>query len=137
MPTDLSLDVRRSIVAHLKSYAPLTGIVSAARIYGEESPANTEWPFIRYGLPIVDEFEATGWDGSEQEVTIHAFVNGPATDNVSRAARQVVEAMKSWAPVGLGVAAGEWLGTTILRDSPEAEGSKYHAVIRFNVAVTA
>lgn len=137
MPTDLSLDVRRSIVAHLKNYAPLTMIVSAARIYGEEAPANTEWPFIRYGLPLVGQFEATGWDGSEQEVTIHAFANGPGTDSISRAAKQVVEAMKGWTPAGLGVAAGEWLGTTLLRDSPEAEASKYHAVIRFNVAVTA
>lgn len=123
-------------MAHLKTFAPLTSLVSAVRIYPEEAPANPTWPFIRYGLPIASEFEATGWDGHEQEVTIHAFANGPGSDNLARIAKQVVEAMKSWVPDGLGIAAAEWTATDTLRDSPEAEQSKYHAVIRFNVAVT-
>jgi hypothetical protein len=138
MPTDYSLEVRRSIVTHLKAFAPLTGLVSVASIYPEETPAEPRWPFIRYGVPLVGQFEATGWDGSEQEVTLHAFANGPGMDLASRIAKQVTEAMKSWTPpAGTGIAAAEWVDTQFLRDGPPEEASKYHAVIRFNVAVTA
>lgn len=135
MPTDYSLEVRRSIVTHLKGFGALTAKVSAARIYPEEAPANPQFPFIRYGLPLVDPFEATGWDGSEQEVTIHAFANGPGTDAAYGIATQVIEAMKVWPGVpGTGIVAGEWLGTVMLRE-PAEEQSKYHAAIRFAVAV--
>lgn len=137
MPTDYSLEVRRSVVACLQGYAPLTGLVSANRIFGEYAK-NPTWPFIRYGLPITEGFEATGWDGSEHDVTIHVFFNGPTTDQVDGAAKQVVEAMKGWqSPVGTGIVTAEWAGTQVLRDSPEDQAAKYHAVIRFAIAVAA
>lgn len=136
MPTDYSLDVRKSIVANLKAFAPLTARISAARIYGEEAPADPQWPFIRYGLSDAAAFEATGWDGSEHDVAIHAFVNGPYTDNIEKAVTQIVEAMKGWqAPSGLGIVTAEWIGKAVIRDNPGEEQSKYHAIIRFAIAV--
>lgn len=138
MPTDYSLEVRKSIVVHLKAFGPLVALVAAASIHGEEAPADPDWPFIRYGLSDDAAFEALGWDGSEHAVTIHAFSNGPYTDAVKRITKQVIEAMKTWqAPTGTGIVAAEWEGTTMLRDSGPNEASKYHAVIRFAVAVAA
>lgn len=138
MPTDYALEVRKSAVTHLKGYAPLTARVSAGSIWGEEVPSDQAWPFIRYGLPVTLPFEATGWDGSEHDLTWHAFANGPFTDAVDQIAALVVEAMETWsAPSGTGIVAAEWRGTTILRDSGPDEQSKYHAVIRFDVAVAA
>lgn len=139
MPTDYGTDVRRSIVTHLQGFAPLTSRVAAASIFGEWAGSDPEWPFIRYGLQENLPFEATGWDGSEHEVTIHAFANGdPGTSSIGAIAAQVVEAMKTWeAPIGLGIVTAEWAGTNVLRDSPAPEESKYHAVIRFAVAVAA
>lgn len=136
MPTDYSLEVRQSIVAHLAGYAPLTSLVSAARIYGEEPPTDPVWPFIRYGLDLNGPFEATGWDGSKHDVTIHAFARGPYADAGQKIAKQVVEAMKTWSgPSGTGIVTAEWQDTIPLRDSPPEEKSRYHFVIRFAVAV--
>ena len=136
MPNDYSLEVRRSIIAHLQGFGALTSLVAAASIHGEEVPANPDWPFMRYGLSDDDAFEATGWDGSEHAVTLHAFSNGPYTDAVKRIAKQVVKAMETWsAPAGTGIVAAEWRGTTTIRDSGPTEQSKYHSIIRFEIAV--
>lgn len=136
MPTDYSLEVRQSIVARLKAFAALTSLVSANSIYGEETAADPKWPFIRYGLSDAAPFEATGWDGSEHDVAIHAFANGPYTDAIEAIARQVVEAMKAWqAPAGTGIVSAEWIGKTVIRDSPPEQKAKYHAIIRFTIAV--
>ena len=132
MPTDRSLDVRRAVVAHLRGYAPLVALVSAGRIYGEQPPADPDWPFIRYGYAIVEPYDAQGYDGSAQAITIHVFANGPYTDNIHRIAGQVTEAMKSWEPpADTGTVACEWTGTNILTEDP----GKFHAVINFNVTV--
>jgi hypothetical protein len=139
MPTDYGLEVRQSIITHLQGYVPLTALVSASRIFGEYAGATPTWPFIRYGLPDDAPFEATGWDGSEHAVTIHAFVNGdPGGDQVRRVAKQVVAAMQTWTgPTGLGIVTAEWERTNVLRDSPQQEENKYHAAILFAVAVAA
>ena len=136
MATDLSLDVRRAIISHLRGYAPLVALVSAQRIYGEQPPADPDWPFIRYGYALIEPYDAQGYEGSAQAITIHAFANGPYTDAVQRIAAQVVEAMKSWEPpTGTGIVACEWTGTNVLIDDPSASASKYHAAINFSVTV--
>lgn len=137
MATDYSLEVRRSVVAHLKSFGPLTALVSAARIYGEKQPVDAAWPFVRYGLSEAAPFDATGWDGSEHDVAIHAFANGPYTDAIEGISKQIIEAMKVWPGVpGTGIVSAEWIGPkTIVRDSPPEQEAKYHSIIRFAIAV--
>lgn len=139
MPIDYGLQVRQSIVTHLQGFAPLTALVAAASIYGEYAGATPAWPFIRYGLPDDGPFEATGWDGSEHAVAIHAFANGdPGGNSIRNISKQVVAALATWqGPTGLGIVQGEWDRTIVLRDSPAQEENKYHAVITFNVAVAA
>lgn len=135
MSTDNTLRVRQSIVAYLRSYAPLTALVTSSRIYGEEPPANVTWPFIRYSSTTLP-YDATCWSGSTHLVSIHVFCNGPFTDAVLRAAAQVVEAMKAYEPDG--TIEVEWAGNIgPLRDSPETEASKYHVVVQFNVTLLA
>lgn len=134
MPTDYSLEVRKQVVAHLKGYAPLTDLVSAARIYGEQPPADPDWPFIRYGLGIAGPYEATGpLEGSTHRVTLHAFSHGPYTDAIHAIARQVVAAMYTFQPVQ-SLLDMQWAGTQILRDTDEANA--YHAVIEFDLVVS-
>lgn len=136
MPTDLSLEVRRAVVSHLKGWPALTALVSASRIYGEQPDADPTWPFIRYGYAIVAPYEAQGWDGSEQAVTIHAFANGPYTDAVHRIAKAIVEAMTALdAPANTGIVACEWTGTVVITDGPDPSSNKYHAIINFDVTV--
>lgn len=134
MPTDYSLEVRKQVVAHLKGYAPLTDLVSAGRIYGEQPPADPDWPFIRYGLGIAGPYEATGpLEGSTHRVTLHAFSHGPYTDAIHAIARQVVAAMYTFQPVQ-SLLDMQWAGTQILRDTDEANA--YHAVIEFDLVVS-
>lgn len=133
MSTDHSLRLRQEIVAHLKSYAPLTALVASSSIHGEFVKADPAWPFIRYSSTTLP-FEATCWSGSQHLVTIHVFANGPFTDSVLRIAAQVVEAMKAFHPEG--EIEVEWTGTPgPLNDSPPGETAKYHAPVQFTVTV--
>lgn len=116
MATDNSLMVRRETVSHLKSFAPLTALIAAASIYPENSPANASWPFIRYSAFSVP-WGGQGYSGSQHNVDIHVFSNGPGTDNIHNAVAQVIEAMKSLKFVGR--ADHEWIGTVgPLNDAP-------------------
>lgn len=133
MSTDNTLRVRRAVVSHLKSYAPLTALVASSSIYGEQPPANPAWPFIRYGSTTLP-YEATCWSGSTHLVDIHVFANGPYTDAVLNAHAQVIEAMKGFVPDG--AIEVEWANSIgPLRDSPPAEAAKYHMVAQFNVTL--
>ena len=135
MSTDNTLRVRREIVAHLKSYAPLTALISANSIYGEQPPSNPDWPFIRYSSTTLP-YDATCWSGSTHLVDIHVFCNGSYTDAVLNASAQVVEAMKGFVPEG--TIEVEWANSIgPLRDSPPTEAAKYHMVVQFNVTVVA
>lgn len=130
-PIDHALLVRQGVVAHLKAYAPLTGLVSAARICGEEPPAKIDWPFIRYGFPITTPYVATRMQGSAHRVTLHAFAHGPFTDSVLKIAAAIVKGMQSLTLETLDLVDLQWVGTNVIRDTDEANG--YHAVCDFDL----
>lgn len=133
MATDNSLLVRRETVSHLKSFAPLTALIAAASIYPENAPANTPWPFIRYSAFSVP-WGGQEYSGSQHNVDIHVFSNGPGTDHVHNAVAQVIEAMKSLSFAGR--AEHEWIGTVgPLNDAPNGETYKWHSVVSFRVSV--
>lgn len=45
-------DVRRAVIARLKSDAPLIAVVPAAQIHPSTTPASPTWPFIRWDAPF-------------------------------------------------------------------------------------
>lgn len=121
---DLTLETRRSIIAHL------TPRITGAGVYGEFTPANVAWPFIRYNSTTTP-YEDSCHDGSVILVDLHVFANGPSTDAVLLLARQVIAAMATWTD-------GEatWTGNIgPLADNPEA--SKWHVVIQYRVVTVA
>lgn len=131
MPADLSLDIRKAIVAHLRADTSVTNLVPAERIYGEQPAVSVpDWPFIRFGMPIAAPWEATCYDGSQNRVTLHVFAEGPGTDAVARIAASVVASMGNWEPALFEDAGGGWVGTQILEDE---EPEKLHAVVQFDV----
>lgn len=133
MPTDNSLLVRREVVKHLKSYADLIALVAAGSIYPENPPSDAKWPFIRYSSFSIP-WGGTEYVGSQHNVDIHVFSNGPGTDNIHNAAAQVVEAMKSLHFAGL--AESEWIGNVgPLDDVPSGETMKWHTIVSFRVSV--
>lgn len=71
--SDYALPVRRAILPRLKAVGALTQFVPAASIYPSTVPANRTLPFIRYGVPTVTPFRATGLDSSQFRIAISAF----------------------------------------------------------------
>jgi len=131
--TDNSLRVRREVVAHLKTFAPLTALVAAAHIHGERVPADPVWPYLRYAATTLP-YDASCWSGSTHLVSIHAYSNGPYTDSILQIGAQIVEAMKQFEPDG--EIEVEWANNIgPFNDSPSGETSKYHLVTQFNVTV--
>jgi hypothetical protein len=132
MPTDLSLDIRKAVVAHMRADAALISLVPSNRIYGEQPTAAVpDWPFIRYGYPIAVPWEATCYDGSQNRATIHVFADGPGTDSVARIAKAVVASMANFQPALFEDVGSGWLGTNILPDGEEPD--KLHAVVEFEI----
>lgn len=126
---DLSLEIRRAIVAHLRADATVTALVPAARIYGEFAVSDV-FPFIRMGYPATAQFEATGWDGSEADFAIHVFADGPGTDAVLTIAKRVVASMTNFAPASIDGAFADWLRTDVV---PDVVPEKLHAIVVFRV----
>lgn len=133
MATDNSLLVRREVVKNLKSFAPLTALISSESIYPENPPSGVKWPFIRYSS-FAQPWGGQDYSGSMHFIDIHVFSNGPGTDNVHNSVAQVIEAMKSLEFAGR--ADREWIGTVgPLNDAPTGEAFKWHSVVSFRVSV--
>lgn len=117
---DLTLETRQSIVSHL---GPTLG---GAVVYGEFTPGDVPWPFIRYGSNTTP-YEDSCKVGSTVAVDIHVFADGPTTDAVLALAKLVVARMSSWAGGD-----ADYLGNIgPLADNPEA--SKWHVVVQYSV----
>lgn len=135
MAIDVSNSLQIAVVSQLEAFAPLVAIVPVSRIYGMQVPANPVYPFIRYGFPIVNGFEAVCWDGITSRVTIHAFAEttaaGAGETVVSDIASLIVQAMSDFNPATINVIDCEFLQTRILQDGNEAD--RFHAVIEFSI----
>lgn len=64
---------RREALSKLKSNAELVALVPAARIYGQAVPANTPWPFIRFGPTSGTLFTASCTRGEQLSFPVHGF----------------------------------------------------------------
>lgn len=127
--TDLSLELRQSILAHLRADAQLTALVPAEFIFGEFALVDAP-TFIRLGDPLAEAFEASGWSGSENSLVIHAFAQGPGRDAIQLISKRVVAAMEDFEPQNIAGGWAQWQDTQVLPDPiPEL----LHAVIRFEV----
>lgn len=137
MAVDLSRPLKAAIVDHLASSANVTAFVPADRVYAMTPPAKPKWPFIRYGSPISEGWDASCWEGSNTRVTIHAFAETTATyageDRALDIAAAIVDAMRDFDPADLGIIENEWIQTNCFKDSPEAD--QWHTVIEFNITV--
>jgi hypothetical protein len=128
--------LREAIVTDLKADGALTTIVPAARVYGMRQPADTDWPFTRYGAPSSSPRRATCLDGSDVDITLHAFSKQPFEDECA----EMVAAMASrldgkvlHLPDGAR-AHMRWTGNQIIPDA--AEASAWHGLSRFVATIT-
>lgn len=136
LPADHSLAVREAVVRRQLAAPSVTSII-ANRAFGQRVPADAAWPYTKCGAPMVQPFEATGWGGGDEDLTIHAFANGPDEAPCSRLAAAVVEAL-SQDDLDLGpdiaLVSLDWVSTQIIPD--EGDSGAYHAIIRFRIVTT-
>lgn len=60
-------------------------------VWGEKQPADSPWPFIRYGVPILTPDEVSTLTGARHRVTLHVFARGPSMDECSAICALVVD----------------------------------------------
>lgn len=132
-PIDHWLMLRKAWVAHLIANAPVAGLVTVEKIWGEKPPANIKWPFIRIGNAITTPYVATRQNGSSHRLTTHVFAKGSDTNDVSRIAAEVVDLMEGFSIPSLDLVDRQWVGTNVLRDTDETDA--WHAAIDFDLIV--
>lgn len=132
--------LRDGMIKRLENRAPLTAMVPAARIYGEAQPSVTDWPFVRYGAPILTPEEASGWTGARHRVTFHVFARGPSMDECAAICAQIVNELDGQDidlvfPDGVDREATAYelflQASQIIRDGTE----DWHGIVEFNVTV--
>ena len=75
MATGIQRLVRKAVLSTLKANAPLIALVPAPRIYGQTTPSNVVWPFIRLGGPTTLPLRASCLSGAGfVTFDVHAFV---------------------------------------------------------------
>lgn len=132
-PIDHWLAIRKSWVRHLKDYDPLTAIISADRIYGEQADIEGEpkWPFIRLGPKISSPWSATGLVGSVARLSTHSFHSGPFTDEAERAAAEVLKASNTFSLATLEIVDLQWVASNTIPD-PGKVGA-WHSIVDIDV----
>lgn len=134
MPTDLSHDLRRLIVAHLRADATVTALVPSDRIFAEIAYTNDddapqpETPFIRMGWPDAEGYEATCWSGSSHAYSIHVFAGTVA--DVSSIAKRVQTSVENLEPATFDLVENEWRRTNIIQ---ERDTGIIHAAMRWDM----
>lgn len=79
---DHSLILRKGIVAHQKAYAPLTALIPAASMYGEQPKAVPSWPWSRVGFIPMIPVRLDGYVGGSYAITLHTFSKANGTDEI-------------------------------------------------------
>lgn len=133
---DHDSELREAIINALKADDDVAAIVGS-RVYGTQPPAKPDWPFVRYGFPIVTPFKAQGWRGAVYELTINAFCKGGAGAEaaVDALARAIVFALDEIdVPISGagGVVMLQWTRKQVIRDTDEA--GAYHGIVQFDAA---
>lgn len=138
---DHSEELAKAVVAELKQSPDVAAIVDT-RVYTDLPGRNTGWPFIHLGLPTFGPYEASGWNGSEHDLTVHTFAkqvgNVLGTTAISRLNRAVIATLNNASlPLAPGV---DWASIDLVDDlsavqvvRDPVEPGACHGIIRFNV----
>lgn len=148
MARNSSLFVRRAGLTLLAGDAALTAIVGP-RIYPPQRPAEPQWPFVGWGVPIVGPFEASCMDGNESDLAVHAYAATEGTgaqtisgeEQATEIAARIETVLADAGEVDLtahgcpfpATAHFTWLQTQVIQDGAEADA--FHAIVQFRVNV--
>lgn len=137
MARDFHLPLREAIITALTADESVTDKVPAERVYGMRQPAQTQWPFTRYGQP---DSRAAGL-GEDISVSLHGFSKAAYENECAEIMAALVNSLDGRV-LSLddgsenGVKAHlNWRGTQIIPDA--AEANAWHGIARFDATITA
>lgn len=131
MAKDLSLPLRQAAVTRLKASAGLLELVPDEQVYGMRQPAQTDWPFTRYGAPDAGPLGA----GSLTDFTVHAFSKDAFEDECARICSAIVDELDGavLALNGGFKAHVTWKRTQVIPDA--AEANAWHGIVQLTARV--
>jgi hypothetical protein len=131
MSRNFILPLREAIVSHLKADASFTAKQSADAIHGMRQPAETAWPFTRYGG---GETRAAGL-GEDVTVTLHNFSKGAFENECAEIQSAMVESLdgKTLALESGVVARLSWRNSQLIPDA--AEANAWHGITHFAATI--
>lgn len=148
MARNSSIYVRRAGLVLLKGDAALAAIVGD-RVYPPQRPADPQWPFVAWGVPIVGRFEASCMDGNENDFAVHAYAETDGTggstvsgeERATEIADRVATVLAGAGEIDLATygcpypatAYFTWQQTEVIQDGLEADA--FHAIVSMRANV--
>lgn len=148
MARNSSIYLRRAGLSLLKGDAALVAFVGD-RIYPPQRPAEPQWPFVAWGVPIVSPFLASCMVGNETDFAVHAYAATEGTGGSTVSGEERATAIAARVETVLGaaedidlqdygcpfpaIAGFEWLQTQVIQDGAEADA--FHAIASFRANV--
>jgi hypothetical protein len=140
MARDLSLALRKAILAALEDAPAVTAIVPPERLHGVEPPATPAWPYVRYGFAAPAPLRASGSDGVRIVGALEAYARGPGEDAAAALGAAIAAVLDGDDGRGrlLRLDGGEaahlaWTGSRLRRDG--LEGGAYRLTIGFEAVI--
>lgn len=141
------LYVKRAGITALKADAAVVALVPAGRVYPMQRPAAPVWPFVGWGAPVYETFEASCLDGSVLNVAVHVYARTsgsglatvPGEDFAEQAVAAIAAALggKSIGLVGAPAPATAHFhctGAQVIQDGADADA--FHGFALFRITVS-
>ena len=123
--SDLSQTTKAIILSVLDASSVLTTLVPSSRIFPMRVESMPAYPFIRYGVPIVDQYEDNCGRGTDEQIVIHAFSKDEdSCHKIAAAVTNVLDRCKDFYIC-------DWVRTQFREDDDSAD--VWHAMIEFRV----
>lgn len=131
---DHSLDLRRALVTRLKADALIASQVGA-RVYGPDSPATPDWPFVRVGSIISGPYEASCLGGMDATFAVNGFaITEQSTLVLNEFIRSALDAQAFDVGDSAHIVSLDWTDSQIVRDTAEAD--KWHGIVQFQTVTS-
>lgn len=91
---DHGLALRGGVIATLIA-APAVEALAGDRVYGQDVPADRDWPFVRVDISDAVPDEASGWSGEDTVFTVNGFTRPtPDIPDAEAEARKLAKVLK-------------------------------------------
>ncbi len=126
--------IRGALIFRLKNNPSVSALVPPERVFPQQVPAKTQWPYIRVGVPISTPERASCMDGRVTRLAVHVFAEGESpTDDICDAIAEAVDGAHF--DVGVGSADISWISNTTIQDSSESDN--FHGICQIEISFVA